>query len=309
MPVAAVITFLAGASMAPCMAQSAGLPPTIWSKSVQTPGDNQYGNQTQNFRHGSSAPAPAQAPVAQSGGGGGGYSAPVWHPTPRPYRPDPSIEAIAADEPITPAGFPPLPDRLELPVTLGWSGSGGGRGYGGGGGYGGSGGGAGGGGGMGSAQAPGMSGGAGSVNQGMHQHYQHLQAGAYAPPRDNSGGGQQEHHSSGYYKVGTPQQFAGASSAGASDDGSPKYSGASQKDIDALGKEPRLNGKNDTATAPDAPTPVVVNQATTQDLSLPEDEFSEKQETKKNGAGKKVGNIVRRGVTQGMGMGMGMMHF
>ncbi len=45
-------------------------------------------------------------------------------PKPKPRKPDPSIEPIAADEPVPPAGFPVLPERLELPIAMGsWGGA------------------------------------------------------------------------------------------------------------------------------------------------------------------------------------------
>ncbi|HEY9712039.1 MAG TPA: hypothetical protein V6C72_01140, partial [Chroococcales cyanobacterium] len=128
-PVLAILTSLiAGGVLAtPSLAQSAGLPPTNMGKFVHQPGDNQYSQQTQSERH---APPPQMAaprPMFNAGGGGGGG----WQPTPPPHREDISLLPIAADEPIAPAGFPPLPDRLDIPGVVAGFGGGGGTGYGG----------------------------------------------------------------------------------------------------------------------------------------------------------------------------------
>src|SRR5262249_62414917 len=95
-------------------------------KYVHQPGDNQYSDQTQSSRHGAAAPAVRPVQVIMSSG---------YRPAPAPRKPDPTVEPIAADEPIPPAGFPPVPDRLGLPVggKSSWTGGGGG-GVGGGGG-------------------------------------------------------------------------------------------------------------------------------------------------------------------------------
>ncbi|MGH9552696.1 MAG: hypothetical protein ACRD3W_25175, partial [Terriglobales bacterium] len=208
---------------------------------------------------------------------------------PKPFRPDPSIEAIAADEPVAQSGFPPLPDRLDLPVSLSW----GAGGAGGGGGYGGM-----GGGGMG--MGGGMAGGGASAMSaggptGVHEHYVHYDAGAFIPPQAHGGGGggggmqQQQQRSPGYYKCQTPEQFS--SNAGGPAQG-PVAGQAAMNGIRALGKEPKLDAKADSVGSPDAPTPVVVNQATTQDLSLPEDEFQFKRPPKQNSLGR---NFSRMG--------------
>ncbi len=95
----------------------AQLPPTNMGQFVHQPGDNQYTNQTQAERHGavmvpaSSAVAPAAAPSSPNV---------AYRPTPAAPKPDISLLPIVADEPIKPAGFPPLPDRLDLPDTRCW---------------------------------------------------------------------------------------------------------------------------------------------------------------------------------------------
>jgi hypothetical protein len=232
------------------------------------PGDNQYSNQTQSTRHGPpptiSVPVPAVASA--------GYTAPAWAPTPRPFRPDPSIEPIAADEPVSPQGFPPLPDRLDLPVALNWTsgGAGGGGGYGGGGGGYGAGG---GGGGMsGPTDAAGQH--IDSAPQGMHQHYQHYNPGAFMPPQEHAAAAPQQR--SGYYKCTTPEQFSSGGPAAA-------------------------------AAPPDAPQAVVVGQATTQDLSLPEDEFQQKSPPSRNSGSNVMKRVNQMVIQRGLGMGQQMM--
>src|SRR5271168_1063433 len=112
----AFLLLATGAVFAPVGAQ---LPPTNMGKYVHQPGDNQYTDQTQSERHGNAAVRPdltgrpvVQHPAVQY----------VLPPTPAPHRPDVSIEPIASDEPIPQAGFPPLPDRLDLPISnvSGW---------------------------------------------------------------------------------------------------------------------------------------------------------------------------------------------
>lgn len=270
--VAATLIFFAGAVMPPAYTQ---LPPTNMGKWVHQPGDNQYGSQAQASRH--ALPPQMSAPV-QTGGGGGGYVG--WTPAPRPFKPDVSLDPIAADEPVPPAGFPPLPERLDLPVQSSWAGGatgGGWRGAAGGGGqsYGG-------------ASAPGMSGGGGSAPsyQGTHQHYNHYDPGSF---------GQSASH--GYYKANTP---APPNSDYYSSGGAPGMGGAApseaERQLRAMGREPRLNPKADVNAAPEAPQPVVVNQATTQDLSLPEDDFAYQRPQTNNTVGKRVGRSVKRAI-------------
>jgi len=80
-------------------------------KFVGQPGDNQYQREAQLGRHpisqysqNKTAAVTTQVPVTS------------WLP-----KPDLSIEPIPADEPIVLAGFPPLPQFVDLPVVTGWS--------------------------------------------------------------------------------------------------------------------------------------------------------------------------------------------
>lgn len=269
--VAASFIFLTGALMPPAYTQ---LPPTNMGKWVHQPGDNQYGSQAQNERHSlppqMAAPAPAQS--AHYVG---------WTPTPRPFKPDVSLDPIAADEPVPPAGFPPLPDRLDLPVQSSWAGGAGGggnswRGAGGGGGN------------YGGGAAPGMSGGGGgstSSFQGSHQHYNHYEPGSF---------GQSGSH--GYYKANTPAPPNSDYYAS----GAPGTGGAAPSDAEralrSMGREPKYNSKADGGAAPEAPQPVVVNQATTQDLSLPEDDFAYQKPQNNSTVGKRVGRSLKRAI-------------
>ena len=271
--VAASLIFLAGAVMPPAYTQ---LPPTNMGKWVHQPGDNQYGQQAQNSRH--ALPPQMSAPVS-NGGGGGNYVG--WTPTPRPFKPDVSLDPIAADEPVPPAGFPPLPERLDLPVQSSWAGgSAGGNRWGAGGGgqsYGG-------------ASAPGMSGGgsSGPAYTGTHQHYNHYDPGSF---------GQSASH--GYYKANTPPPpnsdyyASGAPGTGGAPGAPPSDA---ERALRGLGREPKLNPKADVNGAPEAPQPVVVNQATTQDLSLPEDDFAYQKPQTNNSAGKRLGRSVKRAI-------------
>lgn len=216
-------------------------------------------------------PVQAQAPA--------GYT-----PAPAPPKPDPTLDPIAADEPVPVAGFPPLPDRLDL--GFGGGSSNGGNwpsGGGGGGGFGGY-----------SGPSPGMAGG-GGPNPTFHQHYGHVAPGAFMQGGGGGGGG-------GYYKANTPPPPAGgggyrAARAPGADvynaSAPPAYSGASSADLKALGREPKLNERDSTtAQSPDAPTPVVVSQSSTQDLSLPEDEFTYRQPN--NGLKNNRNNLMNR---------------
>lgn len=270
--VAATLIFLAGALMPPAYTQ---LPPTNMGKWVHQPGDNQYGSQAQAGRH--ALPPQMTAPV-QSSGGGGGYVG--WTPTPRPFKPDVSLDPIAADEPVPPAGFPPLPERLDLPVASNWgggaTGAGGGNAWRGAGGGGQS---------YGGATAPGMSGGGGSgpSYQGTHQHYNHYDPGSFGASASH-----------GYYKANTPPPPGSDyyASGGPGTGGAPLTD--AEKALRSMGKEPRLNPKADVGASPEAPQPVVVNQATTQDLSLPEDDFAYQKPGMNNSVGKRVGRSIKR---------------
>jgi hypothetical protein len=139
--------------------------------------------------------------------------------------------------------------------------------------------------------------GSGSGNGGSSGYYK------VRTPQAPAGGG------SGYYKVGTPQAPAGAESGshgyykartpGSSDfygtntAGAPQYQGASDKDIRALGREPQLQ-TNGGQASPDGPQPVVINQATTQDLSLPEDDTTYRYQPTPGAV--KFGKAVGKGV-------------
>jgi hypothetical protein len=76
--------------------------------------------------------------------------------------------------------------------------------------------------------------------------------------------------------------------------------------------EPRLNPANDKPMAPEAPAPVAIKQAVTQDLSLPDDDFSYKN--KSSGGNKFMKRMGRQmlqplnniGSLSGMGMGQAM---
>ncbi len=305
---AAFIMLFTGPGIAPGLAQ---LPPTNMGKFVHQPGDNQYTDQTQSERHGVPGYRPdltgrpiIQAPAVQY----------VLPPTPPPKRPDISIEPIASDEPIPPAGFPPLPDRLDLPIANanGWKTSGS------------------------FSNDSGSGGGSGGGSSGppaptFHQHYGHVPPGAYLNPQQKAnpqgagggssdaspglgggggGGGGGGHgyykaqtpppiqkQGSGYYKARTPGGSPGggdyfnANTAGGPT--APRYTGASAKDLKALGREPKLNDRQEDTGAPDAPQPVTVNQSTTQDLSLPEDEFSYKA-NQPNKAGRSAARTMTR---------------
>jgi len=74
----------------------------------------------------------------------------------------------------------------------------------------------------------------------------------------------------------------------------PKYSGAGDREMRALGNEPRLNSGGGQQS-PDAPSPVVVTQSSTQDLSLPEDDSSYKYRpaNKSSNLGKNFGKIMK----------------
>jgi len=329
------------------MPASAQLPPVNWGKSVHGPGDNQYVGDQQGMRHPPNATPtrPQMVPMGPPGGGGGGGGPIAYRSAPKQPKPDISLQPIPADEPIAPPGFPPLPDRLDLPgvdTTTAMStfnatsgGGGGGGGYGGGGGGGGGapapnpfqgkkqgyqhfapgsfsgqpmGGGGGGGGGGGMPPMGGGGGGGGDVS--FHQHYGHTAPGAFAEPKQKGVG---------YYKCGeTAKQSKPVSfeESFGSDSGSkpPAYSGATDKDLKKLGREPKLNDRqNGGDSQPEAPQPVQINQAATQDLSLPDDEFHSKRPPNK--AGKALGKVGRRimnragaMMNQGMGMaGMGGM--
>lgn len=316
------------------MPSSAQLPPVNWGKSVHGPGDNQYvgGGDQQGMRHPPNTTPTRPAMVPMMGGGGGGPVA--YRPTPKRPKPDISLQPIPADEPVTPPGFPPLPDRLDLPgvdnttatTFEGSSGGGGGGGVGGGGGGGGP-----------------RGGGAPSVNpfQGKKQGYAHYEPGAFsgqtrggggAPMSGGGGGGGGDFHQNynhaapgsfaeqpkgvGYYKCGeraNPNKPVAFEESFGSDSANkpPAYTGASAADLKKLGREPKLNDRqNGGDSQPEAPTPVSINQTATQDLSLPDDDFRSRRPPNK--AGKVAGRIAKRvgnraGAMMNRGMSMATM--
>jgi hypothetical protein len=160
---------------------------------------------------------------------------------------------------------------------LGWAASGGAGAAGGGGGYGGGSGGGGGGGGGGAAVGGYSNSSISRLPQGMHEHYQHFQSGAFM---GNSG------HD--YYKVRTPEQFGHDPNGPGNGTGpgafaaptmykepGPYHPGTPAQELKALGREPKMG--SDPSAAAAAPEAVTLNQSVTQDLSLPEDDFQKKQ--------------------------------
>jgi hypothetical protein len=329
----------------------AQLPPTNMGKFVHQPGDNQYSDATQRERH-------PVAPPPQFRQGARMMLMPAAPATPQV---DVSIEPIACDEPIPIAGFPPLPDRLELPVQEGGSWS--------------------------SKKSSGGSGGTGG-DVTFHQHYGHVPMSTFAKPKtlpgaqqedseagegeesqsssasggsgggvgyykartapvitrqgSNSGGGsvgyykagnapvmiQQNNGSVGYYKAGSVQPMTqqGTGNVGYykarpqggdvyntnnAGGGAPQYGGASDKDLKALGKEPKLGP--DGKPQIDPADSITINQSTTQDLSLPDDTATYKysgqspEKSMGKGAAKNMGKMLK-GPLSRFG-GMGGMHF
>ncbi len=258
-----------------CPWASAQLPPTNMGKFVHQPGDNQYSNQTQAERH-AQPPQAAPRPAAQSASGGGGGGSSAYTPVRRAPKPDYSIMPITCDEPIKPAGFPPIPDRLDFGNMLSYGRFGAGS--------------AGAAGGVPSGtmgRMPGQAPSGPPQPTGVHQHYTHYDPGAFVKPDDsNSRGG---------YKVQTPgtDYYSGGAKPDANA-GAPQFSSSASSALNQLGKEPRL--MNDRPVQPEAPQGVVVNQSTTQDLSLPDDQFSSGQAASKNNNGnraaKQVGQMI-----------------
>jgi len=180
----------------------AQLPPVNMGRWVHQPGDNQYSTDTQQQRHGG-GPAPVvNVPVNIP------LATPGWRPTPRPRRDDISLLPVVCDEPVPPAGFPPMPDQLDLPGIRG-----------------------------------------GSIMRGAPS----MGGGKFSSSYGGVGGG------------GGHVQIGGGTAA-------PAREAGHQDALRRLGKEPGLDDKGRTA-APEAPSAVQVNQATSQDLSLPDDEM------------------------------------
>lgn len=241
---------------APAYAQ---LPPVNMGKFIHQPGDNQYSSQTQQTRHG--VPG-AAAPVIQQ-------PAVQMRPMARSQpKADVSLDPVVCDEPVPKSNFPPLPDRLDLPgMIASSSGASSSRP---------------GGGGFSSTYGGGSSGitigspSGGPIKVETHQNYQHVTPGAFAPPR--TFGKKQDSSASG-------------GDVYSSGDGSAMTD--SQRQLKQLGREPGL--AKTEAAAPEAPQAVQVNQSSTQDLSLPDDEFQNRGATRSQSqAGKVLKNVTRR---------------
>ncbi len=265
--------------------QSADLPQTNLGAYVHHPGYNQYDPQEQNARHGHYVAAPRQIQqIAQQS------NQISFTPTPRPAGPDVSLEPIPADEPIPTADFPPMPDRADLPgaanssqvIHQSYSGQ--------------------------SSQAvsnqqqnnqPGND----PSKASMHQHYAHVQAGAYAPPNVQQRMNQRQDSynvNNGSNPVANPAL--------------PQYTGATTADLNKLGPEPGLQNTNPSMAA-QAPTAVVINQSKTQDLSLPDDDYSAQGKPNYKAKKSKRSSLMylmmplQMGAGIGMGMGMSFMHY
>ncbi len=332
----AAAVLLANSSGLFCAVNAQGLPPTNMGKFVHQPGDNQYAQNAQQERHGNSyadRTGPGTSVFYGQGGGGNAAMAPMGPMVVNPMilmgstRPkvDISIEPISADEPVPPPGFPPLPERLQLPIAAlpGSSGSSWKGGNGGG---------------------AGNDGGSNSAIQGVHQHYVHLKPGAFVtpsggggdgggagedsgpPPSESAvpgvsdqssiggaGGGAQIQNPAqggvGYYKArqappinieranGMLPPLGGGDNFNSGGPSAPRYSGASSGDLKKLGKAPKLDDKQDGGGAPEAPQAAIVTQSTTQDLSLPDDEFVSRYNLQ-DSASKKFGRAAGRTVYQ-----------
>ncbi len=341
-----------------------GLPATNMGKFVHQPGDNQYQPSAQLGRHGSEGyldvtgcedhrPEARAQQVRQQMTMVPSYTlAP-----PPPPGPDVSIEPIAAEEPIPPAGFPPMPLALDLPVQMGVSSSGGKgawRTSSGGGGGGGGGGSVGGGGG-------------GPVSTGMHQHYGHYEPGSFQRGGGGGGGGGNggggggggdysggggnggsggggnygedngggfgggdpgptsktitspatsntaDSSKSNYYKVRTPppimrtDRFDTTTSGGTG-----KGAGTAPTMVGSRGggeggpkgKAPNLDDSQDAVAggAPEAPTATGLFQTQSEDLTLPDDEY-----TSGNFKNKRGNQFAKRTMRRGKQMGRQML--
>jgi hypothetical protein len=170
---------------------------------------------------------------------------------------DPSLQPIAADEPLPAQGFPPLPDRLDLPTTSAWEAA--------------------------PAAAPVQAQSAQSKGT-TWENYRQIPAGAFIPSSDR-------HHS--YTRS---EQFAAGGARPISAD--PNV-GALRR----LGPEPKLHDSNDQPQAPSAPQVMTVQQATTQDLSLPEDEFQQKQTPSRNSGSNVARRVNQMVIQRGFGLG------
>jgi len=281
---------LVSASM-PCYGQ---LPNTNFGQFVHQPGDNQYTNQTQAERHAPVMPVTVPVPGAVAVPASTSSST-TYRPTPAAPKPDVSLLPVVADEPIKPAGFPPLPDRLDLP-TAGSSVWGGGSG-------------------QGAAGSGGSSviyttNGISHDPQGVHQHYVHYAPGAFMPDQ----GPQQYNYkpsSADYYNV-NPGAKPRTGDVPLPNTGPANIETPSTQALKHMGPEPQL--APDKATRPEAPTAVTVNQSVSQDLSLPEDDFNQHYPTNiantpanrtANGIGQAIAYPARMLLYSGAGMAMG----
>lgn len=272
---------------------SAQLPPVNMGKYVHQPGDNQYSSQTQQSRHG--APAPVMQAIPQQQVQVIQNQEPVWRPTPRPNRPDPSVLPIVCDEPIPPAGFPPLPEQIDI-VGMSFTGSAvpliGGAG----------GGGMGGGGGNFSSSYQGSAPGLGApeppqVRQ--SQGYTNVTPGMFVQRKSVYGGG----NNSGPTGKGSRDFYASGDGAAPK----PAMSG-SEAELSRMGREPSL-GKSASA-APEAPAAVEINQATTQDLSLPDDQTPSNTQKRSNSQAGRMARQMGRQMTRQLYRGMnGLVRF
>jgi hypothetical protein len=268
-PVAILSLLSPGLLSLPAQAQ---LPPVNMGKFIHQPGDNQYSVETQQNRHG--APAPAQVMVPQQ------QSMPMRRvAAPRKPKADVSLDPVVCDEPVLPAGFPPMPDNLDLPGVLASSsmgsvgaGYGVNTSYGAGGGYSS----------KYSGAAPGMGSGApggGGIQVETRQHYQSCAPGSFVKLKDRSGK--------------PPASAAPAGDYYASGDGASDLDSPAQRQLRTLGPEPKLGRAG--GGAPEVPQAVQINQSTSQDLSLPDDEApSSGGKKSQSQAGKMMKNMARR---------------
>ncbi len=289
-----------GAVIAPAKAQ---LPNTNMGRFVHQPGDNQYTDQTQAERHGSPAPIYRQQVIPQQAcGAQTTSSSSAYVPTPKPVRPDISLLPIVADEPVKPAGFPPLPDRLDLPVSSGWTRDA-----------------------SWVAQGPRAGASAGapmlpdiSKPTGMKEHYLHYQPGAFQTVQErlqaHPGGGTSngaDITGPAYAHVPTAvparRGYGDYYNVNTNNAAAVPMSGTAQA-IRQLGREPRLG--NDAVAQPEAPQTVAVNQSTTEDLSLQDDEFTKQQPQGQNNMAKQMGRQLMyagmRTIYTGAAMGASM---
>lgn len=268
----------------------AQLPPTNMGKFVHQPGDNQYTTETQIQRH---PPVPIAAPVVIAAPTASiNIPAPEYKLTPAQPRPDISLLPIVADEPIKPAGFPPLPDRLDLPTSSnGWGSNN-------------------------SAAYNTINGrpGYNAMPTGVHQNYVHYDAGAFIP-KEALNTVQYHPAAVDYYNVNSAARpISGSVSAAAP--ASNIQTPATQA-LQKMGAAPQL--APDAVSKPDVPSAVTVDQSHSQDLSLPDDDFNKHYPSSignsatnrySNSVGSAIGlplrNLGTAAVGMGLGVGMGM---